>query len=115
MVIKSHTLILLVACLIAASSTVFLLARQNNKTAVPPLTYQCFKTENGWGYNILADNKIIIRQPFLPGVAGKAGFDQQQQAATVARIVIEKIKSGEMPTISHQQLQRLGVLHTQDK
>ena len=105
---RNHIIVLLAACLFAAGSTVFLLHRQ-------PITYQCFKTANGWGYNILAGQKTIIHQPFVPGVAGLAGFNEKQSAAAAAQIVIEKIKSGQMPLISHQQLQRLGVLPAQVK
>jgi len=63
----------------------------------------------------MAGEKILIHQPFKPGVPGHAGFEQEHQAASVARIVIEKIKSGQLPVINHQQLQRLDVLHTQVK
>lgn len=105
---RNHILILLAACLFAAGSTVFLLHRQK-------ITYQCFRTDYGWGYNILAGEKTVIHQPFVPGVAGLAGFNNRQVAAAAAQIVIEKIKSGQMPSISHQQLQRLGVLPAQVK
>jgi hypothetical protein len=108
---RSQKIVLLAAFLIAVGSTFFLLARGHSDA----LSYQCYKTTNGWGYDILSGTKIVIHQPFMPGVPGRSGFNQQQHAATVARIVIEKIKSGEMPAISHQQLQRLGVLHTQVK
>jgi hypothetical protein len=110
---RSHAIVLLVACLFSAGSTVFLLS--DGTANVSKLRYQCFKTHEGWGYDILADKKIIIHQPFMPGVPGRAGFKQEEQAARVARIVIEKIKSGQLPVINHQQLQRMDVLHTQVK
>lgn len=108
---RLHIIVLLAACLMAAGSTFFLLAAKKNGAAA--LSYCCFKTKKGWGYNILAGKKIIIHQPFMPGVAGQAGFGREQQAAAVAQIVIEKIKSGHSPSVSCQQLQRLGILHTQ--
>lgn len=110
---KKHKVILLAALLFAAGSTVFMLAFR--KTAKPPLSFNCFKTEQGWGYDVMANDSIIIHQPFIPGEPGGAGFGNEQQAVVAARIVIEKIKSGEVPSINHQQLQRSGVLRNQSK
>jgi hypothetical protein len=106
-------MVLLAACVFAAGSTVFLLSAR--RQAQGPLHYQCYETAHGWGYDILAGNKIIMHQPFIPSVPGHAGFKQQHDAAAVARFVIEKIKSGEMPAINQWELQRLGVYNTQDK
>jgi hypothetical protein len=104
-------MVLLAACLFAAGSTFFLLPARQPAS----LQYQCYQTPHGWGYDILSGNKIIMHQPFIPSVPGHAGFRQQDDAAAVARIVIEKIKSGEMPAISKWELQRLGILDTQVK
>ena len=111
---KKHKLVLLVALLFAAGSTIFLLAV---KPASPKngLSYNCFKTEKGWGYDVLVDDRIIIHQPFIPGVSGTNGFSTEQAAGDDAKSVIEKIKSGEYPLFQHQQLQRPGVLRTQSK
>jgi hypothetical protein len=111
---KSHKLVLLAACLFAAGSTVFMLAL---KPAAPKntMSYHCFKTERGWGYDVLINETILIHQPFIPELSGYVGYNSEQQAADSARIVIEKIKSGEIPLLSRQQLQRLGVLRTQSK
>ena len=111
---KKHKLILLAALLFAAGSTVFMLAFRN-KGSQMPLSYKCFKTEQGWGYDVLANDTIVIHQPFIPGEPGGASFSNEQQAANTAQFVIEKIKSGKMPAINHQQLQRLGVLRNQSK
>ena len=73
----------------------------------------CFRQANGWGYDILANNKIVIHQPVIPGVPGAVGFATQQEAQIIAGIVIEKIKSGEQPTITRQQLQHSGILLNQ--
>lgn len=111
---KSHKLVLLAALLIAAGSTVFMLTRKPAPVK-KILSYHCFKTDQGWGYDVTLNHKVIIHQPFIPGVPGQTGFSSKEQADTVARIVIEKIKSGEIPALTHQQLQRLGVLPTQSK
>ena len=111
---KKHTLVLLAAILIAAGSTFFLLAVK----PAPPKTglyYNCFKTEQGWGYDVLVNERIIIHQPMIPGKQGVAGFNSEKEAGADAQSVIEKIKSGEFPLFSQKQLQRPGVLRTQPK
>jgi hypothetical protein len=111
---KTHKLVLLVAILFAAGSTIFLLAI---KPAPSPkgLSYNCFKTEHGWGYDVLANDQIIIHQPFIPGKSGVNGFSSEKEAGADAQSVIEKIKSGEFPLFSRQQLQRPGVSRAQPK
>jgi hypothetical protein len=111
---KRHKWVLLAALLIAAGSTIFLLAV---KPAPSPkgLSYNCFKTEQGWGYDVLVNDRVILHQPFIPGKEGVNGFSTEQAAGADAQNVIEKIKSGEFPLFSHQQLQRPGVLRTQPK
>jgi hypothetical protein len=109
---RTHKLVLLAAILFAAGSTIFLLvvkpAPSNNG-----LHYSCFKTENGWGYDVLYKERIIIHQPMIPGKPGVGGFDSEKEAGADAQSVIEKIKSGEYPLFGQKQQQRSGVLRTQ--
>jgi hypothetical protein len=79
------------------------------------LSYHCFQTDNGWGYDITMNHQVVIHQPIIPSATGRNGFATKEQAAAVALIVIEKIKSHEIPSVTHQQLQQLGVLPTQSK
>lgn len=113
---KSHTIVLLVAVLFAAGSTFFMLTSKKKKQPLPTLTYQCYNSAQGWGYDVLTDNrKIVIHQPFIPGISGTRGFPKEEQARAAAQIVIENIKSGGMPSLTRQQLQQLGVLHDQSR
>lgn len=111
---RKHKLVLLAALLFAAGSTIFLLAIR----PVSPkqgVSYTCFKTEQGWGYDVLVNERIVIHQPVIPGVSGTSGFSTEQAAATDAKSVIESIKSGEHPLFQHQSEQRPSVLRTQSK
>jgi hypothetical protein len=99
------------AIIIAAVITVIELAHIYRQRS-PVITYQCFKSSNGWGYDILAKNKIIIHQDVIGSFPGATGFSSEQQAGAVAAIVIEKIKSGKIPAISRSELQQLGVIST---
>ena len=103
--------VFLAAVVIAMIITVIMLRnipKQNNSA----LSYKCFKTDNGWGYDIMVNKKIVIHQDLMGSFPGAAGFSSEQQAKAVAAIVIEKIKSGKIPAISREELQQLGVLST---
>jgi hypothetical protein len=110
---KKHKLVLLAAILFAAGSTFFMLVL---KPAAPQgLHYNCFKTERGWGYDVLFNERIVIHQPFIPGKSGADGFATEQEAAAVAKTVIESIKSGTDPLFGQKPLQRPGVSDAQSK
>ncbi len=62
------------------------------------ITFQLVSSVNNtWGYQILADNKVMIKQSCIPGVTGNEGFATKKGAEDVAKLVIYKMKKGEMP------------------
>jgi hypothetical protein len=66
---------------------------------------------NTWGYEILVDNKMKIYQPNIPGFPGNEGFKTKAGAEKVAKLVIDKMKTGEMPpTITTEEMKKLDVL-----
>ncbi|MBO9201388.1 MULTISPECIES: DUF4907 domain-containing protein [Niastella] len=112
---KHHKLVLLAALLIAAGSIFYILAVKKPATPANTLHYTTFKTEHGWGYDILVNDRIVIHQPMLPGQSGYKGFPTEQEAGADAQNVIESIKSGTHPFFGQKQLQRPGVLRAQPK
>jgi hypothetical protein len=66
---------------------------------------------NTWVYDIYKDEKILIHQTSIPGMPGNDGFKNKTDAEKVARLVIEKLKKGEMPpTVSIEEMKNLKVL-----
>lgn len=76
------------------------------------LTYKIVQAENRtFGYEIFSDEKIIIRQLSKPGIPGNEGFKAQADAEKVARLIIQKIKRGELPpTLTIEELKKLNVI-----
>jgi uncharacterized protein DUF4907 len=69
------------------------------------------QVSSGWGYEILANGKPYIRQQFIPAIEGHHSFKTKEDALTVGSRVIEKMKQGEqLPTISIEELNQMGVL-----
>ena len=66
---------------------------------------------NTWGYNILVDNKLTIHQPSIPSLPGNEGFKTKESSEKVAKLVIKKMKKGEMPpSIDAEELKKLKVI-----
>ena len=64
-----------------------------------------------WGYNILKNKKLFIHQTSIPGIIGNEAFKTKSDAQKVARLVIEKLKKGEMPpSVSEDELKKLNII-----
>ena len=66
---------------------------------------------NGYGYDIYAEEKLFIHQPTIPALPGNGGFATKAAAEKVARKVVEKMQKGEsFPTITIEEMKQLGVI-----
>ena len=69
-------------------------------------------SEQQYGYSIFIDGRLYIEQTSIPAIQGESGFPTIDDADKVARLVIEKIKKGELPpAVTIEELTSLGVLH----
>ena len=77
------------------------------------LTYQIIHASNNtFGYDVCAQDRLIIHQSSIPALPGNEGFKTKDDAEKVALLVIDKIRKGEMPpTVSVEELKKLGVIH----
>ncbi|HTB25673.1 MAG TPA: DUF4907 domain-containing protein [Puia sp.] len=71
---------------------------------------EAVQTVYGWGYNVLADKRIYIKQEFMPAVPGKQGFKSADDALLVGNLVIKKISNNLPPTITGGDLDSLGIV-----
>jgi Domain of unknown function (DUF4907) len=67
------------------------------------------QTSLGWGYEIHVDNKTYIKQPFIPAISGRRGFDTKDQALLVGNKVVSNINTKMSPSISINDLIELGI------
>jgi hypothetical protein len=66
---------------------------------------------NTWGYDILVDSRMKIHQPSIPGQPGNEGFKTKEGAEKVAKLVIKKMKKGEMPpSIDAKEMKKLKAI-----
>jgi hypothetical protein len=75
------------------------------KKARLPFSYATFKTQTGWGYNILVDNKIFIHQDKIPVFEKDVSFNSENDAKKTAELILTKLKTGKQPSITSFELQ----------
>ena len=74
-------------------------------------TFKAINGENGWGYQIFRNGKLLINQMHIPAIQGKKGFKSEQEASIVALHIISKIEQGKFPpTVTEKELDSLNVI-----
>jgi Domain of unknown function (DUF4907) len=85
--------------------------RENLNTEEYSVT-SMYTEEYGWGYIILNQGKPYIKQPYIPAISGKKGFENEQDALLTGDFALQKILNGIMPpSLSEIELDSLGVLN----
>lgn len=96
-----------------ASSANFRQEEKNKKQALKskdPFTIKTYKSEGGWGYDILKNGKLLIHQPHIPAVQGVKAFATEKEAKKVAAVMVKKIKKNIMPpTVEIKELDSLKI------
>lgn len=65
---------------------------------------ELYESGNGWGYDIVVNNKPYIHQPYMPVVEGQVPFPDKKSARKTGLIVVEKLKNHKSPRISREEL-----------
>jgi formate/nitrite transporter FocA (FNT family) len=104
---KTYSLIAIAALLICFAVIFFSRYKDHDKKIF--VYAEPVQTVYGWGYNIVADGKVHIKQEYMPAVPGKRGFKSAADAMLVGNLVIEKITENKMPTITLHELDSMGL------
>ncbi|HLX90700.1 MAG TPA: DUF4907 domain-containing protein [Puia sp.] len=65
---------------------------------------------SGWGYEILTDGKVYIRQDFVPAIPGRHAFPSREKALRVGKAVLDKIEHKQMPVMTLDELKKMGII-----
>jgi len=65
--------------------------------------------KKGWGYEIYVDNKLYIKQNYIPAVSGMHQFMNREQALATANLVLTKMKEGKKPYLTAEELKHAGI------
>lgn len=77
--------------------------------------YFVFEMKNGtFGYEIIADEVVILKQMEYPGKGEGNGFETGKDAEVVAKMVIAKLRNPVMPPVlDSNHIEKLLLLHNQ--
>ncbi len=62
------------------------------------------KVNDGWGYSIGMNDKIMIKQTVIPTVSAQRSFKSEADALKVGNWVLERIKQNLSPTVAKKDL-----------
>ncbi len=81
---------------------------QNKKKV--EINYTVFEVNDGWGYDIMINNKIFIHQDVIPSINISRSFLSKEDAEKVASLVVEKMKQKQkLPSVTKKEIEKLGV------
>ena len=78
-----------------------------SQKGTPNIGYTTFKSNRGWGYNIIVNDTIVIHQHIMPAVPTSHGFTTEKQAALAAEIIVTKLINKQLPAITTTELSNI--------
>lgn len=69
-----------------------------------PVALRLLPIDGGWGYEILVDQKVFIHQDCIPAVDSFRTFSSKADAQRIGEMVMEKIKSGQKPAVTREEI-----------
>ncbi|MBP6089787.1 MAG: DUF4907 domain-containing protein [Crocinitomicaceae bacterium] len=82
----------------------------SKKSKQEPYRFEIISLQNGFGYQLFENNKLIIDQQTIPAVQGNQAFENYESAKKCAAFCLDKIKKGIFPpTITVEELNQLGI------
>ncbi|MES1218671.1 MAG: DUF4907 domain-containing protein [Bacteroidota bacterium] len=100
---KQNAIIIGAAVIISACIWIFTTKSQDPQH----IKSRVFKVTNGWGYDVLVNDTIVIHQESVPVLQHKLVFEQKEQAEKTAQLVVKKLKSGSPPTLTKFDLEKI--------
>ena len=105
-ILVAYTLIAVVTGLLFLRFTDFFYGTTKSKT---PLHSEIFEVGDGYGYQILLEDKVLIRQEYIPILEGNRPFATAKNAERTANKVITKILKKESPILTISELKELQI------
>lgn len=68
------------------------------------LCLEVFPSGKGWGYQINADQKVMIKQPHIPGLSTVQPFATEQDAKAIGLLVLKRIRHQQDFTVTAEDL-----------
>lgn len=98
-----NILVLSIAALLCVG--VYIIVRPQSKNQ--KFSSRVFRVAEKWGYEILVNDKVFIRQETVPALSGTQGFDSPEQATQTAALIINKMENGGHPAVTTFEIQKI--------
>lgn len=105
---KHNLVVILAAAIISAG--IWITSYYKASKCKAPFSIRVYEGLNGWGYDIFAGNRLFIHQEHIPGIEGKKGFMNKEQAKNAANLVLRKLEQNVAPTLTTFEVN--GILST---
>lgn len=107
-VIKKWRIVLLIV--VMGLLTYFISTSTHSKISESnAITITVNKVKDGYGYTLMSNNKVLIKQEYIPAIQEKKAFCNVEDAKKVANIVKRKITRKKNPTVSLDDLKKLNI------
>ncbi|WP_396633841.1 DUF4907 domain-containing protein [Maribacter sp. R86514] len=70
---------------------------------------QVVNLNDGFGYQIMSGDKIVILQEYIPGFPGKQKFVSEEDAQKTVNLVLLKLEEGKSPVLLPSDLVELNI------
>jgi hypothetical protein len=71
------------------------------------LSLEVIRSGEGWGYDILKNNKIYIHQPYIPAIEGQFPFKDKKSARKTGKLVVKKLREHKLPSVSVDEVKEI--------
>jgi hypothetical protein len=92
---------------IAISAAIWLITLNKQDIKSNHISAKVFEGFNGWGYDILLGDSLLIHQESIPSIPGKTGFQKKEHAEQTAELIIDKMKNGKFPTVTKFEIEKI--------
>ena len=100
-----------IAGLVICICFVLITATLNDKTNCDSQIHsKIIKVEEGYGYQILMGEKLLVQQTYIPAVNGEVAFKTPNDAKKVADLVKDKLLNRSSPEVTVGELNNLNIL-----
>jgi predicted Holliday junction resolvase-like endonuclease len=108
---KNKLIIIGLSIVLIAILAIFIFQSQAEKKPIKiEWTMETIQVENGWGFTLLMNGKVNIKQDRIPAIPGKTPFSSEESARQIGEIMLKRIKNNERPSISKSELIEFGVI-----
>lgn len=99
--------IILLSTAVIISAGIWVNAFNRDSTKKISYSARVYEGPTGWGYDILANDSLLIHQEFIPVIVGAKGFAKKEQAKKAADLVLQKLQHNQLPTLTTFDLERI--------